>query len=202
MAYLCRVTKALRTRQFIIDRTAPVFNTKGYAATSLQDLTKATGLSKGALYGNFNNKEAIAIAAFQYSMEKVREAADAKLDKSVRFRDKLISLFEFYVQYVFDSPIPGGCPLMNTAVEADDANKFMKKTVAAEINKTIDFIASLMEKGKKGGEFRADIIPVDIALIFFSSIEGAIVISRISSSDASMRVVISHCKSILEQISV
>ena len=192
----------MRTRQFIIDKTAPVFNTKGYAATSLQDLTNATGLSKGALYGNFNNKEAIAIAAFQYSMEKVREAAGAKLDKSVRFRDKLIGLFEFYVQYVFNSPIPGGCPLMNTAVEADDFNKFMKKTVAAEINKTIDFIAGLIEKGKKSGEFRADIIPVDIALIFFSSIEGAIVISRISSSDASMRAVISHCKSILEQISV
>lgn len=143
------MTKALRTRQFIIDKTAPVFNTKGYAATSLQDLTNATGLSKGALYGNFNNKEAIAIAAFQHSMEKVREAAGAKLDKAVRFRDKLISLFEFYVQYVFNSPIPGGCPLMNTAVEADDFNKFMKKTVASEINKTINFIAGLIEKGKR-----------------------------------------------------
>ena len=75
------MTKASRTRQFIISKTAPVFNTQGYAGTSLIDLTKATGLSKGALYGNFSNKEEIAMSVFQHSMEKVREAAQTKIGK-------------------------------------------------------------------------------------------------------------------------
>src|SRR6185295_10429149 len=111
--------KATLTRQFIIGKSAPVFNTKGYDGTTLNDLTEATGLTKGSLYGNFENKEEIAIAVFQYSMEKVREAARAKMEKARSSKEKLTALLDFYSQYVFGSPIPGGCPLMNNAVEAD-----------------------------------------------------------------------------------
>jgi len=53
-------TKAERTSAFIIERVAPVFNKHGYIGTSMSDLTEATGLTKGALYGNFENKEALA----------------------------------------------------------------------------------------------------------------------------------------------
>jgi len=196
------MSKASRTRQFIIDKTAPVFNIRGYAGTSLLDLTNATGLSKGSLYGNFGNKEEIAEAVFQYSMEKVRATARVKLEKAALFKDKLIGLLDFYAQYVFSSPIPGGCPLMNNAVEADDHHLFMKKTVSLEMKKTIDSIAALLEQGRNGGEFKSDIKPRELAFIFFCSVEGAIVISRVSSSDTAMKIVVSHCKNILEQISV
>lgn len=196
------MTKASRTRQYIIDKTAPVFNIRGYAGTSLLDLTKATGLSKGALYGNFNDKEEIAVAVFQYSMEKVCAAFHTKLEKSERFKDKLISLLEFYEQYVFSSPIPGGCPLMNNAVEADDHHVFLKKAVSLEMKKTIDFIAGLLEKGRNRGEFKFDIKPKELAYVFFCSIEGAVVISRVSSSDTAMKTVVSHCKNMVEQISL
>ena len=62
------LTKAEQTTQFIIEKVAPLFNQKGYAATSMSDITRVTGLTKGAIYGNFENKEAIAIAAFDKSV--------------------------------------------------------------------------------------------------------------------------------------
>ncbi len=43
------LTKAEITTQFIIDTVAPVFNKFGYAGTSMSDITKATGLTKGAV---------------------------------------------------------------------------------------------------------------------------------------------------------
>jgi TetR/AcrR family transcriptional regulator, transcriptional repressor for nem operon len=196
------VNKALRTRQYILDKTAAVFNVKGYFGTSLFDLTKATGLSKGALYGNFSNKEEIAMQAFQYSMDKVREAVKEKLHEVNSCSGKLNRLFDFYAQYVFSSPIPGGCPLMNNAVEADDHNLFIKNSVALETQRSISFMEGLLEKGRKTGEFSIEIKPKDLALTFFCSIEGAIVISRISTSNAPMKAVIRHCKNILEQISL
>lgn len=196
------MTKGSRTRRFIIDKTAPLFNIKGYAGTSLLDLTEATGLSKGALYGNFRDKEEIAVAVFHYSMEKVKEAVQVKLEKADTYKDKILRLFDFYSQYVFASPIPGGCPLMNYAVDADDHHLFLKKSVAAEIVGTIDFIAKLLEKGRKNGEFNSDIKPKELASLFFCSIEGAIVISRVSSSDTAMKTVIRNCKTILDQITI
>jgi TetR/AcrR family transcriptional regulator, transcriptional repressor for nem operon len=193
--------KATVTRQFIIGKTAPVFNTKGYNGTSLNDLTEATGLTKGSLYGNFDNKEEIAIAVFHYSMEKVRETARLKMEKAKSSKDKLLALLDFYSQYVFSSPIPGGCPLMNNAVEADDQHVFMKKAVATEIKKTIDVIGGLLVKGKREGEFKNSINEKEIANLFFCSIEGAIIVSRVSSSDAAMKSVASFNRNLLKQIS-
>ena len=193
--------KATVTRQFIIDKTAPLFNTKGYNGTSLNDLTQATGLTKGSLYGNFNNKEEIAVAVFHYSMERVREAAGLKMEKAQSSKDKLLALLDFYSQYVFSSPIPGGCPLMNNAIEADDQHAFMKKAVAAEIKRTIDGIAGLLVKGKKEGEFKSSINEKEIANLFFCSIEGAIIVSRVSSSDAAMKSTVSFNRTLLKQIS-
>jgi len=193
--------KATVTRQFIIGKTAPVFNTKGYNGTSLNDLTEATGLTKGSLYGNFDNKEEIAIAVFHFSMERVRETARLRMEKAKSSKDKLLALLDFYSQYVFSSPIPGGCPLMNNAVEADDQHVFMKKTVATEIKKTIDVITGLLIKGKREGEFKNSINEKEIANLFFCSIEGAIIVSRVSSSDAAMKSVASFNRNLLKQIS-
>ncbi len=196
------MSKASRTRQFIIDKSAPVFNTQGYAGTSLKDLTKATGLTKGALYGNFRDKEEIAGAVFQYSMDRVRDAARVKMGKSEKCKEKLLSLLDFYAQYVFNSPIPGGCPIMNNAVEADDYHSTIRKAVVTEMRKTTTSISELLEQGIKRGEFKRDIKPGELALLFFCSIEGAIVVSRVSSSDVAMKLVVSHCKNIVEQISI
>ena len=193
--------KATITRQFIIGKTAPLFNTKGYNGTSLNDLTEATGLTKGSLYGNFENKEEIAIAVFHYSMEKVRETARQKMEKVHSSKEKLLALLDFYSEYVFSSPIPGGCPLMNNAVEADDHHSFMKKAVTSEIKKTIDLIADLLIQGKKDGEFKNTLNENEIANLFFCSIEGAIIVSRVSASDAAMKSVVKFNRNLLKQIS-
>ncbi|HAE68223.1 MAG TPA: TetR/AcrR family transcriptional regulator, partial [Sphingobacterium sp.] len=54
------MSKAEQTRQYIIEKTAPIFNKKGYFATSLSDITTATGLTKGSIYGNFKDKDDLA----------------------------------------------------------------------------------------------------------------------------------------------
>jgi len=45
------MTKSERTRQFIIETSAPIFNTKGIAATAYSDVMQATKMAKGGLYG-------------------------------------------------------------------------------------------------------------------------------------------------------
>lgn len=171
LAIFVPMSKATRTRQFIIDKSAPLFNTQGYAGTSIKDLTRVTGLTKGALYGNFRNKEEIAGAVFRHSMERVRDAARAKMAKSEKCKDKLFNLLDFYAQYVFDSPIPGGCPIMNNAVEADDFHSTIRKAVVTEMRKTTAAISELLELGIKRGEFRPDIRSGDLALLFFAPLK-------------------------------
>jgi AcrR family transcriptional regulator len=195
------MTKAERTRQFIIEKTAPLFNSKGYVGTTLTDLTEATGLTKGSLYGNFTDKDEIAKEAFRFSVKKVKEMVRLELDEVSTNKKKLIALLEFYAKYVFNPPVPGGCPLLNTAIEADDHYTTMRKIVARELMETIDFIDSLLKKGVKAGEFVTGIRTREIAYTLFCSVEGALMFARVERSDEPMDIIVRHCKKILESIS-
>lgn len=195
------MTKGERTRQHIIEKTAPLFNKKGFDGTSLSDLTETTGLTKGALYGNFADKDEIALEAFKYSIQKVKEVAQAKVEKADTCRKQLFALFDFYGEYVFDPPIPGGCPMLNMAIEADDHRTAMRKVVTKELMDTINFITSLLDKGIKAGEFKKDIKSNEIAYTLFCSIEGALMFARVEKSDEPMKIIIRHCKNLINQIS-
>lgn len=196
------MSKADQTRQFIIEKTAPLFNKKGFDGTTLSDLTKATGLTKGALYGNFRDKEEIGAEAFRYSIQKVREAARAHLAGAGTFKKQLTALLEFYAAYVFDPPVAGGCPLMNTAVEADDHRTSMRRVVTDELLHTVHFIEDLITQGMRVAEFKPDTKPKELAYSFFCAVEGALMFSRVERSREPMDIIIKHCKKILDQISV
>ncbi|MEQ9414799.1 MAG: TetR/AcrR family transcriptional regulator, partial [Cyclobacteriaceae bacterium] len=177
-------------------------NKKGFEATSLTDLTVATGLTKGALYGNFKDKSEIRKEAFQYAMQKVKSKVQVQLGKCLTYKEQLLALLNFYASYVLNPPIPGGCPLLNTAIEADDNDISMRKTVTRELNNTVDFIDQLLQKGITEGEFKRGLNTKALAYTFFCSIEGALMFSRVERSDISMKVVVAHCKEILDQISI
>jgi TetR/AcrR family transcriptional repressor of nem operon len=196
------VTKAEQTRQYIIERTAPLFNKKGFDGTTLSDLTAATGLTKGALYGNFRDKEEIGLAAFRYTIGRMREQVKEELGTARTYKAQLTSLLEFFADYVFNPPVAGGCPLLNTAVEADDNRTSMRSVVTKELMQTVDFIADLIIKGVAAGEFKKGIKSKELAYSFFCSIEGAIMFSRVERSREPMDIIVAHCKKTLDQISI
>lgn len=195
------MTKSERTRQYIIEKTAPLFNTKGYDGTSMSDLMQATGLTKGSLYGNFKDKEDISMEAFRYSIGKVRALVRSELSEMPSYKKQLIALLDFYARYVFDPPVKGGCPLLNTAVDADDNHIAMRTVVTKELMTTVNFISDLLKEGVKAGEFQKGIKTMEIAYTFFCSVEGAIMFSRVERSREPMDIIVKHCKNILEQIS-
>jgi len=194
------MTKADKTRQHILEKTAPLFNRKGFHGTSLTELTAATGLTKGALYGNFQDKEEMALEAFQYSITKVREVVNQELSGALTCKEQLIALLGFYSNYVFSPPIPGGCPLLNTAIEVDDHRTSMRRVLVKELHHTIGFIENLLQRGMEKNEFRQDIDPAGIAYILFCAIEGALMFSRAERSREPMDIIVKHCKNILDQI--
>jgi TetR/AcrR family transcriptional regulator, transcriptional repressor for nem operon len=200
--FLYPVTKGERTRQQIIEVTAPIFNTKGYEGTSMADLCQATGLTKGAIYGSFENKEELSKATFLYAIRQMRSVGNEGMRGKETYKEKLIALLEFFTRYVLDPPVKGGCPLLNTAVEADDHRIEMKKMVTDELQHSITHMTQLMDRGKKAGEFSAAMKSRETALFFFCAIEGAIMFSRVSSSEEAMKAVVSNIKNILDSYSL
>jgi TetR/AcrR family transcriptional regulator, transcriptional repressor for nem operon len=173
------VTKAEKTREFIIAKAAPLFNKKGYAGTSMSDIMKATGLAKGGLYGNFESKDEIAALAFEYSYNLLKEDIGSKIKAKKTGVDKLLAIFQYYKNYTVSPPIDGGCPLMNTAVDADDAFPFLKKKAKQALQEMLGSLQYLIKLGIQEGAFRSDLNVKKEAELIFAQIEGGIMMAKV-----------------------
>lgn len=172
--------KAARTTAFIIETVAPIFNSKGYVGTSMSDLTQATGLTKGAIYGNFENKESLALYAFQYNRNHLLDALDERLLQGKTSLDKLYSLLHFYKQYdLFSIPL-GGCPILNVGVDAQAHHKTLAAAVRETIKEIEGKIALVLENGAKEGEIRLSVPPLQFAKQLFTMIQGAVAMSTMT----------------------
>ena len=192
------MNKAEKTRQFIVEKTAPIFNKKGYAGTSLSDMTEATGLTKGSIYGNFTNKDEVALAVFDHNWRKVSSLISQEIDKRTTAKEKLL----VYADYdkLLDFPSSGGCPVLNTAVEADDTHPGLKKKALDAFVVWKNKIASLVEEGIRKGEFSETVNPEQIALTMVAMIEGSIMIAKLTGKLAYRNAIMVSMKNLIDDL--
>lgn len=178
--------KAERTRQHIIEKSAPIFNKKGIAGTSLSDLTKATGLTKGSIYGNFKDKDEVAVSVFKYNVKNLTTFLSKEIDKETTCVNKLLALPKAYRKLYKRMIAYGGCPILNTAAEADDTHKILCDLTVDAINKMKMTIIELIEEGKKNKEIQKKADAEKIADITISLIEGGGLLSKVTGEKSYM----------------
>jgi len=174
----------------IIRKASELFNMKGYAGCSMSDLMAATGLKKGGIYNHFSDKDEISLEAFKYSISLL----EARLADIVRSGDtakaRLSAILEFYRQYAIQPVIQGGCPLMNTIVDADDTNPALIELARDSTERLLKGLQHIILQGQRSGEFQKSIDARQAALTIFSGIEGAIVLTRAYHNDEAIQAMI------------
>ncbi len=191
------MTKGQRTRQQIVEAAAPIFNKKGYEGSSLSDLMAATGLKKGGIYRHFSSKEELAAEAFDYTWEAALNARLLHVDEKKSGIEKLKQLIANFIDH--RSPVPGGCPILNTAVDSDDGNTVLRTQVAAALRSWIRRLQTIVEKARESGETRPQTDSKAVATVIVASLEGALMISRLQRNDEALRTVQAHLNKYLDQ---
>ena len=172
------VSKAERTKQHIIEKAAPLFNTQGYVGTSLSDIMRVTGLTKGGIYGNFVSKDEIAAAVFDYSFQRLRAALSAVVVPPPTAVGKLLAILQFYHNYTLTPTIAGGCPLLNSSIEIRAGYPILQQQVSQAVHDTLEDIQRILQFGINQKELRPDIDPRKEAVVLYGQIEGGMVMSR------------------------
>ncbi len=193
------MSKAEKTRQFIIAQSAPVFNIKGYENTSLSDIQEVTGLTKGSVYGNFADKNELAIAAYQYNYDEVADRLVQCVKEAGTAADKLKSILDFYRKNWKNIARLGGCPIVNAAVEADDHAVFLKGHVQKSILDFAGLLQRIIEKGQRTKEFKQDISAQDYAYIMLTTLEGGILLAKIMHSNQRLWMALDRIQLIVDQ---
>jgi TetR/AcrR family transcriptional regulator, transcriptional repressor for nem operon len=171
--------KGEATKQMIIARTAAVLNQRGYFASSLADIMAATGLEKGGIYNHFRGKDELALAAFDYAVSLTWGCIRDGMRGKVHAIDRLVGLANAYRAMADDPPLPGGCPLLNTGVEAAGSHPALQARARAAMDALRRYIEHIVERGQERGEIRIDCDGAAFAPVLIGVIEGGVLFARL-----------------------
>jgi AcrR family transcriptional regulator len=192
------MSKAEKTKEYIIEKSAPVFNRKGYNGTSLSDIMEATGLTKGSIYGNFENKDTVAVEVYKYNVRTMQSRLAAAMGDKETATAKLKALTGYYRESwkkIFER---GGCPLLNACTEADDNAEYLKKYVQQSIKGWSNGLAVIIAKGQKNGEFKKSIDPLEAAYAYITVLEGGMMLAKIMDNEQFLYAALDRMDDILK----
>lgn len=192
------LTKAERTKQFILETAAPLYNEKGISGVSIDDVLEATKLTKGCIYGHFQGKDDLSEQVIEYSLNSMTEKVAATVLKQTTAKGKINAFIDFYKNPI-DTYIAGGCPIFNTAVEADDNFPAIKQKVAKKLLEGQQALSDIIKQGIDDGEFSQRLDSQRFAFKLVAAIEGAIVICRTINSAQPMYDLVNDLKKELDQ---
>lgn len=173
-------SKSERTSQYIIEKVAPIFNEKGYDGTSMSDLVMATGLTKGAIYGNFKNKDEIAEKVFLHNISIISKIFVETVSKPKSSIDRLLSIPMAYDAVYENIIVKGGCPIMNAASTADYVQPRLRKLATYALNNTKKNIATMIAETISDNFVKPDIDSDKVAGTIISLAEGGILIAKLT----------------------
>ncbi len=185
-------TKGERTRQRIVELAAPVFNRQGFVGASLRDLISATGLEKGGIYNHFGSKELLALEAYDYAMTRVTESLARSQDGATDAVDRLTRMIRAFARNARRPAIEGGCPIMNTAIEADDTHSDLRDRARESMTLWHRLVGRIVKDGKAEGTLSSAVDPFALASTITASLEGALMLARLYDDPAHMDRVVDH----------
>ncbi|RED59298.1 TetR/AcrR family transcriptional regulator [Cohnella lupini] len=173
------IRKGEITKKHIIEQSAKLMNQHGFLSTSLSEIVEATGMQKGGLYNHFKDKEELALQAFDYCCDSIGQYLEESIRLKSSAEDRILAYIEAYLSFTENPRMPGGCPIMNATIEADDgrSEKLLDRAQSA-MRVFIQSLEDEIAKGIQNGEIRSDTDPRKTATMMMATTEGGILLSK------------------------
>jgi TetR/AcrR family transcriptional repressor of nem operon len=159
-------------REAVLDKAMQAFWDHGYCATSMAELMKATGLQPGSLYGAFDSKQGLFLAALDHYGERgagrLRQAladADSPL-QGIR------GFFRRLAGDIADPKARRSCLLVNTVLELSRQDAAVQQRVNSHLDAMEELFRQALEAARTSGELAPDKDPAALAAFLMTSIWG------------------------------
>jgi TetR/AcrR family transcriptional regulator, transcriptional repressor for nem operon len=188
MVIEAKSAKAAATRDQILDAAGRLIHLRGYHNTSLDDVLRESGVGKGNFYYYFKSKEGLGYAIIdrvvQGFLERTLEPAFADTDADPveqihAFLDRLVEIHR-------RRNCVGGCPMGNLASELSDVHEGFRQRLAEIFEHWRVKVEGALERGRASGRLRADLNVAGAAGFVVASLEGAILMAKVTRDIAVM----------------
>ena len=163
----------------VLDKAMNAFWSRGYEATSLNDLLDCMQIQRASLYNAFGDKHSLFLETLRRYDVVCRRAEIARRVRLPSSRQAILGLFQDAVTAVVEHGARNGCFLINTALElAPHDPKAAKVVREAFTHMEQKFFRKMIEKGRANGEIDKSVIPATTARALLSLLIGLVVLSR------------------------
>jgi TetR/AcrR family transcriptional repressor of nem operon len=190
-------TKGEQSKEKILTQATRVFNRQGFRTTTINDLLKATGTTKGNLYFHFSGKEEVGLEVL-----KREKAAFMQFLGSALTGDTPGAALDNFLRSALlkhrRSDFVGGCLFGNTALEASDTAPAFAELVAGVFDEWIGKIESKIAEAQQAGQVRRDLPARDLAELVVATVEGGIMQARLQKLEGPMSRALDTLRALLD----
>jgi TetR/AcrR family transcriptional repressor of nem operon len=187
------------TRQRLLQAAYQEVYHSGFRGSDLETILDRAGVTKGALYHYFENKDALGYAVVD---EVIAAMTHDKWLRPLEHADNPIDALARIVQSTSTKPewLQGGCPINNLAQEMSSLDEGFRKRLAKLFSGWCDGIAAALREGQKRGLVRSDVDPHERAIFLVAVYEGYVSLAKNSQDarvlQAGKRILIRHLESL------
>jgi TetR/AcrR family transcriptional regulator, transcriptional repressor for nem operon len=172
-----------RPREFnaetALERAMELFWSKGYEATSLDDLCEVTGLSRSSLYATFGNKRSLLLQSVDRYVEQRNPRMAALLAQPLPIRDAFAALAGQFIDQIVSGPGRRGCFLGNCAAELPRSDRAALARVRRALESTAATFRDALARAKARGELRADVDVDALARFLTAGFQGLRLVGKV-----------------------
>ena len=171
-----------RPREFdvgeALDRAVRVFCERGYHATSIGDLSAATGLASGSLYKAFKDKRGLYVAALTHYKDTRDAALRAALAPARTGRARVHAALLHYAESSHGERGRIGCLVINSATELATLDAELGRWVAGSLRRNETLLAGLLREGIADGSVPAHVDPAVTGRLLLCLVQGMRVVGK------------------------
>ncbi len=173
-----------------MDRATAAFWRAGYSATSLDDLTAATGMNKPSLYGAFGDKHALYLATLERYTEAGRVAMVEALKPQLSLREGLRRVYDTALQFYLPADQTArGCFLIGTAATESVEDPEVRKRLREGLRLYDSLFEARFEQARRKGEIAADSDPAALASVASAVLHTLALRSRAGDPENMLRAI-------------
>ncbi|MDM7255383.1 MAG: TetR/AcrR family transcriptional regulator [Paracoccus sp. (in: a-proteobacteria)] len=185
------------TRQRILETGIDLLRRKGFSATGLQEILKASGVPKGSFYHYFSSKDAFGCALIGHYIATYDERLDLLLAESGDARTRMMRYWRAWFDDSENGPLYERCLVVKLAAEVADLSDDMRGLLAKGVDGIIDRLTALIEEGRTDGSIPAGAPADALARTLYQMWLGAALIAKLNRSPTSLEQAMGATRALL-----
>jgi len=178
------------TRERILFEGAKIVHLKGYHATGLQEILKASGVPKGSFYFYFKSKKDYGLQLIDYYTDGIVSRGRKLLERAdLSPLEGMQEHFRRILHHSAELGYKGGCPIGNLSQELGDTDDAFREKLSGAYQRLIELHALFLEEAQKQGEIASDLNTDEIAELIFNCYQGALIQMKVSRNTGAVEMI-------------